>query len=121
VASRRVITGRSAEIAAAAELGRRGYRIIASNYRCRQGEIDFVADDSGVLVFVEVRCKTTDSYGSPAESITQTKMRRLGATAEHWIYQHGEPAHGCRFDVVEITRQDGKLVVREIIKDAFTM
>ncbi len=59
MSSGRVRTGRSAEIAAAAELGRRGYRIIASNYRCRQGEIDFVADDGGVLAFVEVRCKTS--------------------------------------------------------------
>lgn len=113
--------GRSAEIAAAAELGRRGYRIIASNYRCRQGEIDFVAEDGGVLAFVEVRCKTTDTFGSPAESITQAKMRKLAATAEHFILEHGEPKSGCRFDVVEVVPADGRLRVREIIKDAFSM
>jgi putative endonuclease len=116
-----VRTGRSAEIAAAAELGRRGYRIIASNYRADHGEIDLVADDGGVLVFVEVRCKTTDTYGSPAESITQTKMRKLAATAERFIEEQGEPPMGCRFDVVEVVPVDGKLMVRDIIKDAFTL
>jgi putative endonuclease len=121
MSSRRVRTGRSAEIVAAADLGRRGYRIIASNYRCRQGEIDFVAEEGGVLAFVEVRCKTTDAYGSPAGSITQAKMRRLAATAEHFMQEHGEPPSGCRFDVVEVVPVNGKLAVRDVIKDAFTL
>lgn len=121
MSSRRVRMGRSAEIAAAAELGRRGYRIVASNYRCRQGEIDFVAEDGGVLAFVEVRCKMTDDYGSPAESITQAKMRKLAATAQRYIDERGVPESGCRFDVVEVVPIDGRLTVQSVIKDAFSL
>lgn len=112
--------GRSAEIAAAAELGRRGYSIVASNYRCRRGEIDLVANEGDSLVFVEVRCKRTDEYGTPAESITAAKMRKLIATAEHYLVEHGSTDVACRFDVVEVVASDGKLVVKDIIRDAFT-
>jgi putative endonuclease len=120
VLSARSRIGRSAEIAAAAELGRRGYRIIASNYRCRAGEIDFVADEGGCLVFVEVRCKRTNDYGTPAGSITPAKMRKLVATAEHYLFEHNLADIACRFDVVEVVAVDGKLVVKDILRDAFT-
>ena len=112
--------GRSAEIAAAAELGRRGYRIIASNYRCRAGEIDFVANEGECLVFVEVRCKRTNEYGTPAESITPAKMRKLVSTAEHYLVERGLTDTACRFDVVEVVSEGGKLVVKDILRDAFT-
>lgn len=120
MSSRRVRLGRSAEIAAAAELGRRGYRIVASNYRCRQGEIDLIAEEDGVLVFVEVRCKTTGTYGSPAESITRAKIHKLTATAERYLEEHGVPDGGCRFDVVEVVPVDGRLCVAGVIRGAFT-
>lgn len=112
--------GRSAEIAAAAELGRRGYRIIGSNYRCRQGEIDLVACEADTLVFIEVRCKRTDAYGTPAESVTAAKQRKLIATAEHYLREHALEAVACRFDVVEVTAADGKVLVADVIRDAFS-
>ena len=112
--------GRSAEIIAAAELGRRGYRIVASNYRCRLGEIDLVANEGDSLVFVEVRCKRTSEYGTPAESITASKMRKLVATAEHYLCEHALADVACRFDVVEVVSVDGKLVIKDVIRDAFT-
>ena len=112
--------GRSAEIAAAAELGKLGYIILGSNYRCRWGEIDLIAQDGDCLVFVEVRCKRTDTFGTPAESITQAKQRRLISTAQHYIEQHCLQDAACRFDVVEIVEQDGKLQVKDILKNAFT-
>ena len=111
--------GRSAEIAAAAELGRRGYRIIGSNYRCRSGEIDLIAEESGSIVFVEVRCKRTEAFGSPAESITVPKRRRLIATAQHYLHERDLTDVDCRFDVVEVTLSSGKLTVRDVIRDAF--
>lgn len=112
--------GRSAEIATAAELGRRGYRIITSNYRCRQGEIDLIAKDGEYLVFVEVRCKRTDTYGTPAESVTTRKQRRIIATAQHYIDSFGMDNIPCRFDVVEVVSDGNKLCVREVIQDAFS-
>lgn len=119
--SSRSRVGRSAEIAAAAELGRRGYRIVASNYRCRSGEIDFIASEADSLVFIEVRCKRTNDFGTPAESITPAKIRKLAAAAEHYLLEHGSTDVICRFDVVEVVSVDGKLVVKDIIRDAFTV
>jgi len=113
--------GRSAEIAAAAELGRCGYRIITSNYRCRYGEIDLIAREGDCLVFVEVRCKRTDSFGSPAESITISKQRKLITTAQYYLKECASEDISCRFDVVEVVLSEGKLVVREIIRDAFSL
>ncbi len=113
--------GRSAEIAAAAELGRRGYRIIASNYRCRLGEIDFIAEESGSLVFIEVRCKRTGEFGTPAESITAAKIARIGAVAQHYLDGRGLTDVECRFDVVEVGVTGGRLTVSRVIRDAFSL
>ena len=105
---------------AAAELGKLGYRIVASNYRSRSGEIDLVAREGDCLVFVEVRCKRTSEYGSPAESITAAKMRKLITTARYYLEEQGLADVACRFDVVEVVSVDGKLVVKDVIRDAFT-
>ena len=113
--------GRSAEIAAAAELGRRGYRIIASNYRCRYGEIDLIANEGDSLVFVEVRCKRNNGFGTPAESITPAKQKKLIITAQHYLSESGSEDVACRFDVVEVVPVDGKLCVVDIIRDAFSL
>lgn len=113
--------GRSAEIAAAAELGRLGYKIKASNYRCKFGEIDLIAEEDGSLVFVEVRCKRSLSFGSPAESITRAKQRKIIATAQDYLSENEFTDICCRFDVVEVTSNNGKLCVVNVIKDAFTL
>jgi putative endonuclease len=113
--------GQKAEIAAAAELGRRGYRIIASNYRCRYGEIDLIAQEGGSLVFVEVRCRATDAYGTPAESVTPAKQQRLARTAQTYLDEFSLGDVGCRFDVVEVCVVDGRPRVREILRDAFCL
>lgn len=113
--------GRSAEILAAAELGKRGYEIVASNYRCRQGEIDLIANEGDSLVFVEVRCKRSSAYGSPAESITPSKVRKIIATAQQYLLDQGLGDVACRFDVVEVGVADGKLVVRDVLRDAFVL
>lgn len=118
--SPRARLGRRAEIIAAAELGKLGYRIVASNYRSRSGEIDLIAREGDCLVFVEVRCKRTSEYGSPAESITPAKVRKLIITAEHYIEEQGLADVACRFDVVEVVAVDGKLVVKEVLRDAFS-
>lgn len=116
----RAITGRHAEVIAAAELGKRGYKIIGSNYRCRGGEIDLIANEAGSIVFIEVRCKRTDTYGSPAESITASKIRKLILTAQHYLQENNLGDVACRFDVVEVVTAAGKLVVSDVIRDAFT-
>lgn len=118
--SPRARIGQSAEIAAAAELGKRGYRIITSNYRCRQGEIDLIARDGDCLVFVEVRCRRTNSFGTPAESVTTAKQRKLLITAQQYLSEYDMGDCECRFDVVEVATVNDKLQVTDIIKNAFS-
>jgi putative endonuclease len=114
----RVRLGRSGEIAAAAELGRRGYKIVASNYRGPHGEIDLIARDGNCLVFVEVRSRRTNDFGTPAESVTPAKQRKIAATAQHYLDENKIKDVNCRFDVVEVMPRDGKLVA-EVMTNAF--
>ena len=79
---------------------RRGFRVEASNVRLAGGEIDLVARDGDVLVFVEVKARR--AAGSAAGAVSADKRRRLGRAAAAWAARHGLPAGGCRFDVVTV-------------------
>jgi putative endonuclease len=111
--------GRSGEIAAAAELGRLGYRIIDSNYRTKRGELDLIAYDRDSIVFVEVRSRRSASFCTPAESVTWRKRRRMAAAAEEYLIEKGISDTPCRFDVVEIDAGGPRPVVTQVIRDAF--
>ena len=94
-------SGGDAEERAAKLLARSGLSILARNYRTRVGEIDLVARDGDVLVFVEVRLRASDEFGDAAESITADKRHRIEAAARHFLLELGhEPP--CRFDVVTV-------------------
>ena len=111
--------GRSAEIAAAAELGRRGYRIIASNYRCRRGES--TSSPATMIRWCSSKSAANfDAYGTPAESVSPAKQRKLIATARNYLAEKNLWDTACRFDVVEVVQVDGKLVVSDVIRDAFS-
>jgi putative endonuclease len=98
--------GRSAEALAARYLERRGYGIIARNWRCAQGEIDLIARDGETLVFVEVRARRSSTRGLAEESVTRAKQQRLAALAEAYLYrlqEDGTPWHGpWRIDVIAL-------------------
>ena len=83
-----------------------GLRTVAKNYRCRLGEVDLIMRDGATLVFVEVRNRKHSRYGTPVETVTYHKQRKIVKTALHYIAQHNlgsqEP---IRFDVVGITEQ----------------
>jgi len=111
--------GLKAEVIAAAELGRRGYRIVGSNYRCRYGEIDLVAFEGDTLVFVEVRSRRSISFGDPSESVTAAKQQKLLLTAEHYLSTNDLSSQPCRFDVVTVVFSDGRMPQVEVIRGAF--
>ena len=81
-------------------LGEKGYEILATNYRCRWGEVDIVARDGEELVFVEVRTRHSVAYGIPEESLTPAKVRRLLTTSRHYLQQHADAETGWRVDLV---------------------
>jgi putative endonuclease len=92
---------RGEELAARA-LASRGYAILERRYRTRYGEIDIVAEDGEVLVFVEVRARATDEFGRAAESVTAAKKRKVTAMAVDYLARHHVTGRPCRFDVVTI-------------------
>ncbi len=111
--------GRLGEKLALRHLKKRGYRILDRNFRCRRGEIDIVAEQKDYLVFVEVRTKTTVAFGTPEESITQTKKDHLVAAALTYISEHPKLPPLWRIDVVAIElEQKGRGKRIEIIENA---
>ena len=97
--------GRHAENLAAEFLQRRGLELVERNYRCRFGEIDLIARDGKTLVFVEVRMRTSSSFGGAAASITGAKRGKLLRAARHYLSGTSRmPA--CRFDALLVTGAD---------------
>jgi putative endonuclease len=97
--------GRWAEEQAARYLESQGLRLVTRNFRCRLGEIDLVMSDGAMLVFVEVRFRRSDHYGSGAESVTWAKQRKLLAAARVYLARHALADAHCRFDVVSVSKR----------------
>lgn len=94
-------TGQTGEDLAHTFLEKRGYRILARHFTCREGEIDLVAERRKVLVFIEVKYRRSDRFGSALESITREKLRRVRAAAA--VYrQRTRDRRPYRFEVVAI-------------------
>lgn len=110
----RRVLGADGETRAASWYEGQGYEVVARNWRCREGELDLVVRKGTELVFVEVKTRTTDRFGSPVEAVTVTKQRRLRALAVRYLHDTGARAGTMRFDVVAILA--GRL---EVIEAAF--
>lgn len=96
-------TGAIGELVAAQHLTRRGWRILERNWRCPAGELDIVAlDPTGVLVFVEVKCRRGLGYGDPLESITRAKQAKLRQLAAEWVQVHPPHRGGRRIDAIAV-------------------
>ena len=93
--------GAQAEEVAARFLCDKGLQVIARNYRTRLGEIDVIARDGEVLVFVEVRLRSRDDYGGAVESVDGRKRHRIALAAHGYLGQLGQEPP-CRFDVITV-------------------
>ena len=105
----RASLGARAEEIAAQRLVRCGFDILCRNFRKREGEIDIIARDGDTLVFVEVRSHSTASFGSPAESVIPSKLKKLATVATMYIQETQSVETPCRFDLVEVYFRRGKL------------
>lgn len=111
--------GREGEDAAAVYLAERGYRILERNLRLRAGEIDLVAEESGYLVFVEVKTRTSSGYGTAAEAVTAQKRRQLIRLAGLYLARRGGAPPPCRFDVVTVEPGSDGQWACHVIQGAF--
>jgi putative endonuclease len=102
----------------------RGYQVVARNWRCREGELDLVLARDGELVFCEVKTRSSDRFGTPAEAVTPAKQRRLRVLAARFLAAGAGAGgagaagagagRGIRFDVAAVT--GGRV---EVIEAAF--
>lgn len=104
--------GEAGESLACRHLEGLGYRILARNFRCRSGEIDVIARDGDVTVFVEVKDRGGRSHGEGHESVTLGKRRRVVRAARLYAASHGLSEQPIRFDVVSIERGSGGDAIR---------
>jgi putative endonuclease len=95
-----------------------GYRILERNFRARAGEIDFVAEEDGVLCFIEVKGRSGEGFGQPAEAVTGEKRRRIFRAAEQYLQKRRSESSACRFDVVAILEKGNEASI-EILRNAF--
>jgi putative endonuclease len=97
------------------------YKIIDRNYRCKCGELDIIATDGKVLVFVEVKTRKNYSYGPPQLSVTQFKQRQISKAALTYVASKKLGDINARFDVIAILLlEQGKPQINHI-KNAFDL
>lgn len=115
----RQILGKMGEDLACCELRRRGYAVLARRYRSRYGEIDIVARDGAVVVFVEVKARRGREFGDGGAAVTAWKQQRLVRMASEFVTRHRLQDVPCRFDVVAIDFEGGDPKV-EVYPNAFS-
>lgn len=111
-------TGILGEAKALAALRGAGYRVLARNYRCPQGEVDLVAEEGGRVVFVEVKARRGVAYGGPAAAVTGAKQLRIARAALHFLAANRMLDRPARFDVVTLLETPEGWRI-EILRDAF--
>ena len=110
-------TGKQAEDIAAKYLQSQGYKIVARNYRCKGGEIDLICSCDKMLVFVEVRHRTSSHFGSGADTVSTNKQRKITLAANIYLLEkYGDRPPACRFDVIST---DGPTFKIDWLKNAF--
>ena len=104
-----LIKGRECEKQARVYLESQGLTFLEQNYRSRYGEIDLIMQDQTTLVFVEVRYRDSNAFGSAAETVDIRKQNKLRTTAEYYLQQHQKyKMYPCRFDVVAASPDTSK-------------
>ena len=113
--------GALGEKIAAEYLTRLGYVIRERNFRSREGEIDIIAEKDDFLIFIEVRTRTSSSFGTPEESVTTQKKERLLALAEAYREDRDDLPPSWRIDVVALELgPKGKVSRLELIENAIS-
>lgn len=93
---------RSGEEIAANYLKGLGYKIIDRNFRARNTELDIVAVYKNILIFVEVKTRTSNKFGTPLEQITYWKLKSLTKAAQHYKISHANLPEAIRIDAISI-------------------
>ena len=98
---------------------KKGYKVLLRNYVSPLGEIDLIAKEKGALVFVEIKTRSSDAMGSPAEGVTYFKRRQIVKSAQYYVKRYGIHRVPCRFDVVSVLLPKEGEAILDIIENAF--
>ena len=107
-------TGKIGEDIAIKYLEQLGYKIIERNFECKQGEIDIIAKDKEEIVFIEVKTRTSVTYGFPKEAVDKTKKKHIYWSTEYYIYSRNLENYPIRIDVIEVYKKHGKFWLNHI-------
>jgi putative endonuclease len=110
--------GRIGEEMAVKFLREKGLKIIKTNWRYHHLELDIIAEDEKMLVFVEVKTRTSSYFGNPEDAVSKTKMARIINAAEAYILEK-DSEQEARFDVIAILLPPGGKPEIEYFEDAF--
>jgi putative endonuclease len=113
-------TGRQGEGIALDYLKNEGYLIVERNYRCHLGEIDIIAKEGNIIVFVEVKSRRSGSFGEPQEAVGTKKQKKLSMIALFYLHEKKITDVNARFDIVAVHIDSGEPLV-ELIRDAFDL
>ncbi|MEE8519000.1 MAG: YraN family protein [Dehalococcoidia bacterium] len=105
--SARTKLGDQGEAVARAHIESQGMRFVDRKFRTRSGEVDLIATEGGTVVFVEVKTRRGSAYGTPEESVTRSKARKLALTAQRYLQINGLEQADWRIDVIGITLNEG--------------
>ncbi len=90
------------------------YDVLEKNFRCRNGEIDIIAKDKEIIVFIEVKTRRSLNYGRPAEAVNSSKVKHLVSVAQYYLYRKHLKNCCIRFDVIEVFLIDGKCTLNHL-------
>jgi len=113
--------GRFGEEAAASYLRSLGYKVLLQRFASSGGEIDLVCRHGTVLVFTEVKARSSDAFGRPAEAVTPAKQRKIAKAAQAYLRLLDQRDLVYRFDVVEVYLHEDKPVECSVIEHAFAL
>ena len=89
----------------------KGYAILEKNFSCHFGEIDLIAEKDGYIVFVEVKYRSSDSFGMPMAAVDYRKQRKISNTASYYLHRHHYSLDTpCRFDVAAVSKQSIQMI-----------
>ena len=119
MALKRLQFGREGEFAAIAFLKENGYRILEKNFRSKLGEIDVIAEQAGVIVFIEVKARSDHEFGHPFDVLTPTKQKKIIQITQSFLVQKRIPDKSMRFDVVVLTLDRPDSWKIELLENSF--
>lgn len=96
------LKGKKGESLAKNFLIKKGYTVVDTNFRAKTGEIDIVAKKNETIVFIEVKSRSTLSYGYPYEAVGYKKQQKIINTAQYYILLHKLSTFNYRFDIIEV-------------------